>query len=85
MRGRLVTSIHTRRLGTSCESREVPQVNFQVLRLTVATHVQGVGSVQDHKDDAAPHQAGNRTDQLRAACGGLSAVCVDKLASTLLG
>jgi hypothetical protein len=43
----LVTSIHTRRLGTQFESREVPKVNFQVLRRTVATHVQGIGSAKD--------------------------------------
>jgi hypothetical protein len=43
----LVTSIHTRRLGTQFESREVPKVNFQVLRRTAATHVQGIGSAKD--------------------------------------
>ena len=33
--------------GTTCKGEAVPLVNFQVLRRTVATHVQGMGSAKD--------------------------------------
>ena len=79
----LVTSIHTRRLANSCEG--VPKVNFQVLRRTVATHVQGIGSAKDtqtmlrhtKRDTAQINYVQPVEDSVRSA--------VDKLASTLLG
>jgi hypothetical protein len=80
----LVTSIHARSLATSCESGEVPLVNIQMLRRTVATHVQGMGSAKDTQtmrhtkpDTAQINYVQPVEDSVRSA--------VDKLAATLLG
>ena len=60
-------------------------MNFQVLRRTVATHVQGIGSAKDtqtmlrhtKRDTAQINYVQPVEDSVRSA--------VDKLASTLLG
>jgi hypothetical protein len=83
VRGMLVTSIHTRSLATSCE--EVPLVNIQMLRRTLATQVQGMGSAKDTQtmlrhtkpDTAQISYVQPVEDSVRSA--------VDKLAATLLG
>jgi hypothetical protein len=66
-------------------SARVPKVNFQVLRRTVATHVQGMGSAKDTQtmlrhtkpDTAQINYVQPVEDSVRSA--------VDKLAATLLG
>jgi hypothetical protein len=70
-----------RRLKTSCESGEVPLVNFQVFRLTVATQVQTMGNAKDVQtvlrhskpDTAQINYVQPMEDSVRSA--------VDKLAS----
>jgi integrase len=70
---------------TPCKGEGVPKVNFQVLRRTVATHVQGMGGAKDTQtmlrhtkpDTAQINYVQPIEDSVRAA--------VDKLASTLLG
>jgi integrase len=70
---------------TPCKGEGVPKVNFQVLRRTVATHVQGIGSAKDTQtmlrhtkpDTAQEHYVQPVEDSVRSA--------VDKLAATLLG
>jgi integrase len=70
---------------TPCKGEGVPKVNFQVLRRTVATHVQGMGSAKDTQtmlrhtkpDTAQINYVQPVEDSVRAA--------VDKLAGTLLG
>jgi hypothetical protein len=70
----------------SCRAfRRVPKVNFQVLRRTVAMHVQGIGSAKDTQtmlrhtkpDTAQINYVQPVEDSVRSA--------VDKLAATLLG
>ena len=68
-----------------CKGEGVPKVNFQVLRRTVATHVQGLGSAKDTQtmlrhtkpDTAQINYVQPVEDSVRSA--------VDKLAATLLG
>jgi integrase len=68
-----------------CKGEGVPKVNFQVLRRTVATHVQGMGSAKDTQtmlrhtkpDTAQINYVQSVEDSVRSA--------VDKLAATLLG
>jgi integrase len=68
-----------------CKGEGVPKVNFQVLRRTVATHVQGIGSAKDTQtmlrhtkpDTAQINYVQPVEDSVRSA--------VDKLAATLLG
>lgn len=68
-----------------CSGEGVPKVNFQVLRRTVATHVQGMGSAKDTQtmlrhtkpDTAQINYVQPVEDSVRST--------VDKLAATLLG
>jgi integrase len=70
---------------TPCKGEGVPKVNFQVLRRTVATHVQGLGSAKDTQtmlrhtkpDTAQINYVQPVEDSVRSA--------VDKLAGALLG
>jgi integrase len=70
--------------GIQCKGEGVPKVNFQVLRRTVATHVQGLGSAKDTQtmlrhtkpDTAQINYVQPVEESVRAA--------VDKLAAMLL-
>ena len=78
-----MTRIHMWRLARSCGG-EVPQVNFQVLRRTVATHAQSLGSAKDIQTLLRHTKVDTSQEQYVQPMQESVRGTVDKLASLLL-